>query len=89
MSKKPVFAEQHSLTLYADGAELQVGEARYSARARDNTEYLNFNVSRDVLAKVASSSNVRFKLGDSNFKFTGDQVRIFADLVRISDPFND
>jgi hypothetical protein len=86
MSKKPVFAERHSLTIYADGEEILLGEGRYSARARENMEYLNFNVSRDALVKVASTSNVHLKIGDSTFKFTSDQMRMLADLLEASDP---
>ena len=88
MSKKPVFAERHSLTFYVDGDEIIVGDGRYSARARENMEYLNFTVSRDVLAKIASTSNVHFKLGDSTFKFSNDHMRMLADLLMLSDPFN-
>lgn len=88
MSKKPVFAERHSLTFYVEGEEQIIDNARYSARARENMEYLNFNVSRDMLVKIASASNVHFKLGDSTFKFTNDHMRLLADLLMLSDPLN-
>ena len=88
MSKKPVFAERHSLTFFVDGDEVIVEDARYSARARENMEYLNFNISRDVLVKIASTSNVHFKLGDATFKFTSDQMRMLADFLLLSDPMN-
>lgn len=88
MSKKPVFAERHSLTFYVDGEELIVGDPRYSSRARENMEYLNFVVSRDMLVKIASTSNVHFKLGDATFKFTNDQMRTLANLLELSDPLN-
>ena len=88
MSKKPVFADKNSLTIYAGGEELIFGDSRYASRARENMEYLNFNVSRDVLAKVASRSNVHLKLGDSSFKFTSDQMRMLADILELSDPLN-
>ena len=88
MSKKPVFAERHSLTFFVNGDEIVLGDGRYSARARENMEYLNFNVSRDVLVKIASASNVYFKIGDSTFKFTNDQMRMLADLLILSDPIS-
>jgi hypothetical protein len=88
MSKKPVFAERHSLTFYVDGDEVIIGDGRYSSRERENMEYLNFNVSRDVLVKIAQTSNVHLKLGDSTFKFTNDQMRMLADLLELSDPLN-
>ena len=88
MSKKPAFAERHSLTFYVDGDEIMAGDARYSSRARENMEYLNFQVSRDVLVKIASTSNVHFRLGDATFKFSNDQMRMIADLLELSDPLN-
>lgn len=88
MSKKPRFAENHSLNFYAGGEEIGIGDARYSGKARENMEYLNFSISRDVLVKVASNSNVQFKLGDANFTFTRDQMRMLADLLELSDPMN-
>jgi hypothetical protein len=86
MSKKPVFAERHSLTFYVDGDEIIVDNARYSSRARENMEYLNFNVSRDILVKIASTSNVYFKLGEATFKFSNGQMRMLADMLELSDP---
>jgi len=88
MSKKPRFAESHSLTFYAGGDEIAIGDGRYSGKARENMEYLNFSISRDVLVKVVSHSNVQFKLGDANFSFTRDQMRMLADLLELSDPMN-
>lgn len=49
-------------------------------------EYLNFYLSREVLAKIASNSNVRFKLGNAEFKFTNDQLHMMANLMILSDP---
>jgi len=85
MSKKPQFAENHSLTIFAGGDEFEIGDARYAARAREDMEYLNFLINRDVLTRIASNSNVQFKLGDANFTFTRDQMRMFADLLVAAD----
>ena len=87
-SKKPQFAEKHSLTIYSGGEILEIGEARYVARVRDNMEYLNFNIDRDVLMRACKYSDVQFKLGDANFAFTKDQLRMLADLLILSDPIN-
>lgn len=86
MSNKPQFAESQSLTINAGGESFDIGDARYVARARDGMEYLNFNISRDVLAKACSFSDVRLKLGDANFAFTKDQLLMLADLLILSDP---
>jgi hypothetical protein len=86
MSKTPQFAEKHSLTILAGGEEFDIGDARYAAKAREDMEYLNFLINRDVLTKIASNSNVRFKLGNASFTFSRDQLRMLADLVKASDP---
>lgn len=86
MSKKPQFSEKHSLTIYSGGEIFEIGDARYSGKPQQNMEYLNFVISRDVLAKACSFSDVQFKLGDSNFAFTKDHLRMLADLLILSDP---
>lgn len=88
MSKKPQFAEKHSLTIYSGGEIFEIGDARYAGKPQQNMEYLNFVISRDVLVKAVSFSDVQFKLGDSNFGFTRDQLRMLADLLILSDPMN-
>jgi len=86
LSKKPQFGESHSMTLLVADETIEIGDSRYVARARDGMEYLNFNLSRDVLIKVAKNSNVRFRLGKSEFRFTDDQLRMIANLMLLSDP---
>ena len=86
LSKKPQFGESHAMTIFVADETIEVGDSRYVARARDGMEYLNFNLSRDVLIKVAKNSNVRFRLGKSDFRFTDDQLRMIANLMLLSDP---
>ena len=86
MSKEPQFAEKHSLTIYSGGEIFEIGDARYSGKPQQNMEYLNFVISRDVLAKACSFSDVQLKLGDSSFAFTKDHLRMLADLLILSDP---
>lgn len=86
LSKKPQFGEDHTMTVFVAGETLEVGDSRYVARARDGMEYLNFNLSRDVLSKIAESSNARFRLGKADFKFTSEQLRMIANLMLLSDP---
>ena len=85
-SKKPRFAEHHGLTLYAGSEVIEAGSARYAAKPRQNMEYLNFELDRALLEKIAKQSNVKFKLGDHEFTFTESQLRRIADLLLISDP---
>ena len=86
MSKKPQFAENHSMTILAYGETIEIGDCRYSAKPREDMEYLNFNIDRGTLARIASHANVRFKLGNASFTFSRDQLRMLADLVKASDP---
>lgn len=86
LTKKPRFAENSRWTVFAGGETLDLGAARYAAKPRSNMEYLNFDVSRDDLAKIARAANVRFKLGEYEFTFSPGQLKNFADLLAISDP---
>ena len=85
-SKKPRFAGSHSFTVYVSGDVLELGEARYAAKAATGMEYLNFELSREVLSKIANSSNVRFTLGSHEFTFTAGQLKGLAALLLVSDP---
>ena len=85
ISKKPRFAESHDLRIFVGQEVLVIGNGRYSARARENMEYLNFEISREHLAAIAIESNVRFVLGDNEFTFTREHLKTFADILMISD----
>jgi len=85
LTKKPRFAERHAWMIYAASETIDIGNARYSARARDNMEYLNFTIGRDDLAKIVRESKVRFTLGDHEFEFTANQLRMLANLLTISE----
>ena len=85
MSKKPRFAEDHEFSVFAGQEVIVIGNGRYSARARENMEYLNYEISREDLAKIATGSNVRFSLGGHDFTFTQQHLKLIADLLVISD----
>ena len=80
LSGKPRFGEDHTFNVFLGTETLQLGEARYVARARDGMEYLNFNLTRDQLKQIAAESKVRFLLGRKEFTFTPSQLKLFADL---------
>jgi len=86
LSKKPQFGGNHSMTLLLADETIEIGDSRYVARARDGMEYLNFNLSREILTKIAANSTVRFRLGNAEFKFTNGQLRMLANLMMLSDP---
>ena len=80
MSGKPRFGEDHTFNVFLGSETLQLGNARYSFRERDGMEYLNFNLTREQLKKIAAESRVRFLLGRHDFTFTPSQLKLFADL---------
>ncbi len=84
MSKKPRFGENHSMTAALKDEMLVIGSARYAAKPREQMEYLNFELSRENLSKIAAEANVRFQLGDQEFTFTPSQMKLLADLLTIT-----
>jgi len=86
LAKQNRFGNGHALVVQLDGQTLDLGDSRYVARPRDSMEYLNFNLSRDVLARISAGSNVKFTLGGASFTFSADQLKIISDLLRLSDP---
>jgi hypothetical protein len=48
-------------------------------------EYLNFEISRENLARIAGQSELRFMLGDEEFTFTRSQMKLIADLLAITE----
>ena len=68
---------------------LYLGDSRYVARPRDGMEYLNFYLSREMLARISSHSSVKFTLGGANFTFSKEQLRMIVNLLALSDPGND
>ena len=85
MSKKPRFSANHSMTAVMPDEMLVIGSARYVAKPREQMEYLNFEVSRENLAKIAGQSEVRFMLGDEEFTFTHSQMKLLADVLAVTE----
>jgi hypothetical protein len=85
MAKKPRFGANHAMTVVLPDEMLVIGSARYSAKPREQMEYLNFEVSRDNLKKIAGQTEVRFQLGDEEFTFTKSQMKLLADLLMVTE----
>ena len=85
MTKHPRFADAHRLTVYLPSETLDLGDARYSPKPRTNMEYLNFEIPRQDLEKIAAESSVRFRLGSYDLSFTRSQLRLLADLLVLTD----
>jgi hypothetical protein len=85
MSKKPRFGASHAMTVVLRDEMLVIGSARYAAKPREQMEYLNFEISRENLMKIAGQTEVRFQLGDEEFTFTKSQMKLLADLLVVTE----
>ncbi|HYJ90254.1 MAG TPA: hypothetical protein VEV84_03020 [Pyrinomonadaceae bacterium] len=85
-SHKPRFADNHHFTAdLGGGKQLDLGEARYSPKPREEMEYLNFELSRTDLAAIAGADNVTFHLGQYTFAVSPAQLKLLRGLVSIVD----
>lgn len=85
-TKKPKFADAHSVSLVSGDETFDLGAARYFSKPNENMEYLNFVIPYETLKKLSGGTNQSVKIGSSEFKFTPAQLKSIADYVRISDP---
>lgn len=85
LSKKPRFGVSHSMTVELSDEMLVIGSARYVAKPQQQMEYLNFEISRANLSKIARATDVRFMLGDEKFTFTRSQMKLLGDLLTITE----
>lgn len=86
LTRKPRFAANHSLFVNGGNGNMDLGAARYAAKPRENMEYLNFEISREDLAKIAGESNAQFQLGEAGLTFTRSQLKAISDMLILSDP---
>ena len=59
LAKKPRFGANHALTVTLRDEVLVIGSAQYSPKPREQMEYLNFEISRESLTKIANHSAFR------------------------------
>jgi hypothetical protein len=81
--KKPVFASSHVLKFTIDNETLDLGDARYVGK---DIEYLNFKLTREQLSKIAKGKGVKLKIGDVEFTLKPEHIKMFSDLLVLSDP---
>ncbi len=86
MAKKPQFAAAHHLTVTVGNETLDLGDARYVSKPNEKMEYLNFKIRREFFAKIAKSPNAKIKIGNAEFQLTPEHLKIFAAMLKISDP---
>jgi hypothetical protein len=88
LSKKPRFGENHAMTVALQEEMLTIGSARYVAKPSQQMEYLNFEISRANLARIAAESNVKVHLGDEVFVFTNSQMKLIAATLAVTEVGN-
>jgi len=81
--KKSLFTTSHAVKFTIDGAALDLGDARYVDK---DMEYLNFKLTREQLLKIAKGKIVKAKIGAIEVKFTPAHIKMFSDLLALSDP---
>jgi hypothetical protein len=86
MARKPRFGANHAMTAALKEEMLVIGSARYASKPAQQMEYLNFEISRENLSKIAAERNIRFHLGDEQFTFTDSQLRLLADVLSVTQP---
>ncbi|MCA1589905.1 MAG: hypothetical protein LC734_05835 [Acidobacteria bacterium] len=84
MSNRPAFTEASRLLIFAGGETIDLGTSRYAAKPRSRMEYLNFELTRASLAKIAAQSNTRLRLGNHEFTFTREHLNLIANVLLIS-----
>ena len=84
--KNSTFAESNAMTIIVDGENLDVGNARYARKNGDPREFLNFVMPRGDLEKIVKGRDVQLKIGKSQFKFKPAHIKLFSDLLTVSNP---
>ncbi len=83
LNSKPKFTAAHAWTLTIGDETLDLGTARYAAKPNENMEYLNFKITRENFEKIARAAEVKMKIGAAELQFTPQQLRTFANLLKI------
>jgi hypothetical protein len=84
LTKKPRFADVHSVTFMIGGESLVYDNVRYAAKAREDMEYINCKITRADLERVINGQDVRVKLGDAEFRLSPPQIRLMSQVLDIS-----
>ena len=85
-TKEPRFTANHSVKITADNETFDLGDARYISKSRENVEYLNFQIKREMLVQIAKAAKITAKIGDYDFEFAPVQRQTFVNLIALSDP---
>jgi hypothetical protein len=85
LTKKPRFADAHDLKLLFGDETVDLGDARYVSKPRDNMEYLNFEISRANLSRIAQTRDVKLRIGNFEFSLTPEQRIVIAEILHVSE----
>ena len=87
MSKKPRFAgSTGQWEVMLPTGSLDLGDYRYAAKPSENMEYLNFQIKRADLEKIAAASApVKFRLGTYSMSFTQEQIQLLRNFLAVTD----
>lgn len=85
LTKKPRFADAHNLRILFDSESVDLGDARYVSKPRDNMEYLNFEISRANLLRIAQTRDVKLQIGNFDFSLTPEQRIVIAEILHVSE----
>jgi hypothetical protein len=85
LTRKPRFGENHAMTVALRDEMLVIGSARYVSKPSQQMEYLNFEISRQKLARIAAETDVRVHVGDEIFTLTKSQMKLIAAMVSITE----
>ena len=75
---KARFGDSQTLIATANGENADLGSGRYTFR-RDGMEYVNFNLTRDQLSKLANAA--KWTLGGKQFTPTGSQKKLLREIL--------
>jgi hypothetical protein len=85
LTKKPRFSDVHNLRVLFGEESLDLGDARYVSKPSENMEYLNFQISRANLSRIAQTRDVKLQIGKFDFNLTPEQRIVIAEILHVSE----
>jgi hypothetical protein len=85
LTKKPRFGDAHNLRVLFGTESVDLGDARYVSKPSENMEYLNFQISRANLSRIAQTHDVKLQIGKFEFNLTPEQRIVIAEILHVSE----
>lgn len=88
-----LFPSDPKLIALIDGQSIEIGKGRigrYKNPGHDKVnnatgEHSAFNINREELQRIAAAKSVRLKLGNFERKLTSQQIKMFRDILNLSE----